>query len=94
MAAEKRRRLSQMISGNPRSHQRLSARKGQAALEVSLALVGAMILLLGSLQVFLWVNERLVKRHLSYEATRVAAGSNEPGKLWQEPTTRLKIFKE
>ena len=55
-------------------------------------MTGALLLLFGSLKVFAWVNQRLVERQVSYEATRVAAGSTEPGKLWVEPSAPLHIL--
>ncbi|MBI4322870.1 MAG: hypothetical protein HY596_01195 [Candidatus Omnitrophica bacterium] len=61
---------------------------------MTVALIGALLLLFGSLKVFLWINERLVKRQVSYEDTRVAAGSQDSLKLWEEPTEPLKIFNE
>ena len=53
---------------------------------MAVALVGAFILLFGSLKVFLWVNERIVRRQQSYEATRVGGGD------WTEPNQKLDIF--
>ena len=56
-------------------------------------MIGALLLLMGSFKVFLWINERIVNRQLSYEATRTAAGTSaEPGKSWDEPQKRLQIF--
>ena len=67
--------------------------RGQASLEMTVALIGALLLLFGSLKVFLWVNERLVSRQMSYEATRVAAASTTPG-AWDDQASaiRLDIF--
>ena len=62
--------------------------KGQASLEMTLALVGALLLLFGSLKVFLWLNSRFVARQQAYEASRVAAGSTQPGTTWNEPSVR------
>ncbi|MDP3723315.1 MAG: hypothetical protein Q8R91_07455 [Candidatus Omnitrophota bacterium] len=63
---------------------------------MTVALTGALLLLFGSLKVFLWINERLVTRQLYYESTRVAAGSINPGDgpIWDDPAQgiRLKIF--
>lgn len=53
---------------------------------MTVALIGALLLLFGSLKVFLWINERLVKRQVSYEATRVSGGN------WDEPSKKLDIF--
>lgn len=69
-------------------------RRGQASLEMTVALMGTLLLLFGSVKVFLWMVERLVVRQQSYETTRVAAGGDEPGKRWNEPTAPLRIFNE
>ena len=68
--------------------------RGQASLEMTVALMGAILLLLGSLKVFLWTAERLITRQQNYEATRVEAGSSEPGQGWEEPSEPLRIFNE
>ena len=62
--------------------------RGQASLEMTVAFIGVLLLLFGSLKVFLWVNERIVQRQKSYEATRVSGGS------WTEPSKPLRIFNE
>ena len=54
---------------------KLSPVKAQVSLELSIALISVLILLLGSLNVFVWVNQRLVWRQRDYEDTRVKAGS-------------------
>ncbi len=56
---------------------------------MAVALVGAFILLFGSLKVFLWVNERIIRRQVDpggYEDTRVSGGQ------WREPNQKLDIF--
>jgi len=70
----------------------LEPNKGQASLEMTLALIGTVLLLFGSLKIFVWLNERLITRQQRYEATRVLAGSAEPGKMWNEPSQKLDIF--
>lgn len=62
--------------------------RGQASLEMTVALVGALLLLFGAFRVCLWVAERLVRRQTSYEATRLSGGD------WQEPSTPLRILNE
>lgn len=64
------------------------AKRGQASLEMTVALIGALLLLLGSFKVFLWVNERIVSRQQSYEATRAGGGQ------WTEPSKPLRMFNE
>ena len=49
---------------------------GQATLEVTVALIAVFILLLGTTQIFFWLNERMVLRQKAYESSRVAAGSS------------------
>ena len=71
----------------------MSARRGQTSLEMSLAMAGALLLLLGCIKVFFWMNERLIMRQRSYEATRVQAAGTTPDAQWLEPSQRLNIFK-
>jgi len=51
--------------------------RGQSTLELTAALVVIVILLIGSVKIFLWLNDSMVRRQVNYEATRVAAGSAE-----------------
>lgn len=87
-----------MRNVNPNSARRSphpALQRGQASLEMTLALGGVLLLLLGSFKVFLWINERLVRRHQYYNCTRVAAGSSAPGVVvWDDPAVHipLKIF--
>ena len=85
MSADRERRCPQ-ISGHLRLDQRLSARDAQASLEMTVALFGAILLLLATLKVFLWVNERIIRRQQNYETTRVGGGQ------WTEPNQPLRIF--
>jgi len=48
---------------------------GQVTLEMAIALIGVMALLFATINVFIWVNKRLVMRQRDYENTRVAAGN-------------------
>lgn len=52
--------------------------KAQAALETTLALICVMVLLFGTLKVFFWFTERIVRRQEDFEAGRVQAGSIGP----------------
>ena len=52
--------------------------RGQATLELTVALILIVILLMAGVKVFLWLNEGLVLRQVSYENSRVAAGSTAP----------------
>ena len=54
-------------------------RKAQSTLEFTVALIAVVILLLGSVKIFVWMNERMVLRQEAYEDSRVPAGSDEPG---------------
>lgn len=53
-------------------------RDGQATLELTVALILIVILLMAGVKVFLWLNEGLVLRQVSYDNTRVVAGSTAP----------------
>ncbi len=50
-------------------------KKAQASLELSLALIGVLIILFGAFNVFMWVNKRIINRQRDYESKRVTAGS-------------------
>lgn len=66
---------------------------GQASLELTVAMIGALLLLFGSLKVFLWLNERIIARQIAYERSRVTAGTDASVVQWSEPAKRLEIFK-
>ena len=67
--------------------------RGEASMEMTLALIGALLLLFGSVKIFLWLNERAVVRQQNYEATRLQAASGaNPQVQWQEPSEKLEIF--
>ena len=76
-----------------------AGRRAQASLELSIAMFGAILLLLGSLKVCLWLNERVVQRQQNYETNRGEAGSAMPdaeGKVrvvgWDDPAQALDLF--
>ena len=85
--------LARRFSSLPHSLTPSLPSKGQASLEMTLALMGSLLLLFGSFKVCLWLNERLVRRHQYYNCTRVQAGSSAPG-VWDDPTRSipLRIF--
>ena len=64
-------------------------RDGQATLELTVALILIAILLMAGVKVFLWLNEGLVQRQVSYENTRVAAGSTAPETVNLAPVKSL-----
>lgn len=76
-------------------------KKAQVTLEITLGFIGALLLLLGALKVFVWVNERLVLRQEDYEGSvegRKQFGRVEAGKadtevqVDEQDTTRYKKF--
>lgn len=68
-------------------------KQAQVSLELALVLICVFLLLLGSLKVFFWVNERLVKRQRDFETSRVSAGSSGSEVLVDESGyPDLKIF--
>lgn len=70
-------------------------RKGQASLELTVALIAIFVLCFGSVKIFTWLNERMVLRQEGYEATRVAAGSDSPGtEVDESGYPQLDIFGE
>ena len=72
----------------------LTKKNGQATIELSVALVILFTLLFGSLKIFLWINERIVQRQVTYEDDpqhggfygRVAAGSTDPVSVTLTPS--------
>ena len=75
-------------------HSARDKRTGQASLEMTVALIGVMLLVLGSVKVCMWLTTRLVKRQQAYEATRVDAGKfgSNGYTEWTEPNAPLDIF--
>jgi len=73
---------------------RLNKSKAQVTLEMAIALIGVLILLFGTLNLFIWVNKRLVERQQDYENTRVTAGSSATADEIQvnESGHKLNIF--
>ena len=67
-------------------------RSGQSSLEMTLAMIGALLLLFGSIKVFTWLAQRIVARQQAYENSRVSAGSSAPGQRWNEPSQKLSVF--
>ena len=47
--------------------------QGQSTLESTIALIAAVVLLLGITQVFVWVNKMMVERQRAYQSTRMSA---------------------
>ena len=66
--------------------------RAQASLEMAVAITGALLLLFGSLKLFIWLNERLVGRHMTYNATRATAAGDNPNAAY-EPTEPFSVFK-
>ncbi len=66
--------MAQLTILDFRSKIQNSRRAAQASLELTLAMMGAILLLFGSLKVFLWVNERIISRQREYECRRLEAG--------------------
>ena len=52
--------------------------RGQTTLELTTALIVVMMLLIGSVKIFMWLNERIVRRQMDYEAQRVDAANAPP----------------
>lgn len=48
-------------------------KQAQVSLEIAFALIGVFLLLFGALNVFIWVNKRLVLRQEDYEKSRSSA---------------------
>ena len=75
-------------------------RSGQASVEMTVAFFCAMLLLFACLKVFLWLNERIVRRQINYDNTRIGAAASDAkgaqGKegFWNEPKKKLRVLNE
>ena len=71
---------------------------GQASLEMTLAMIGVLLLLAACINVFVWLNGRIVARQQAYESSRQAAADKDSTApvLWNEPANdsskNLKVF--
>ena len=65
--------------------------KAQASLELTVAVVGALLLLYGSLKLVMWLNERVFTRHVQYNDTRATAAQDDPGAAY-EPTQKFNVL--
>lgn len=67
--------------------------QAQASIEFSLAFVTAILFLLLSCNLFVWLNHNIVQRQKRYEETRIVAGStSEPGKLNFYTPKKMNLF--
>ena len=71
---------------------RLTGKGAQVSLELAASLVVVFVLLFGTLQIFLWMNKRLVQRQQDYEAKRVEA-ANSPAEVQIDETNQAKYPK-
>lgn len=93
-----RRRTGQAL--RRRSGQALRRCSGQASLEMAVSIIGALLILIGAVKVFLWSTQRLVDRYQNYDGGlpvlnwRSVAGSMLPGiPIYPaEPNKPLDIF--
>ena len=95
--------FSRIIRGNlRRRYPRPSALRAQASLEATFALLGAVLLLLASFKVFLWMNARLITRQVNYQrgVTEAGIGGKEAATAARtyvgvvEPSDPLNILNE
>lgn len=67
--------------------------KAQASIEFSIGLVMAILFLIITCNLFVWLNHCLVRRQVAYEDSRVeAAGNKNPGKADFYTPPQLNIF--
>ena len=72
--------------------------RGQATLELTVAMIGALIFLVAAVKVVLWSTERFVTRTQNYDRARTQAASvpESTNADWDgsyEPTKKLEILK-
>lgn len=58
-----------------RPGRKIGNKNAQVSLEIALSLICILLLLLGTLKVCLWVNQRFVLRQRDFETTRTNLGS-------------------
>lgn len=75
----------------PRPYPR-AGKKAQVSLELAASFISILLLLFGSLQVFLWVNKQLATRQQDYEASRVAADSGTEIQVDESSYPKLNIL--
>ena len=67
-------------------------------MEMTAAIIGTLLLLLGALKLTIWLGERMTLRQISYEQTRKEASSDASPGVWQDPTIQanrsLRFFVE
>lgn len=69
------------------------ADNAQSSIEFSIAFVMAILFLILSCNLFVWINHNIVQRQRAYENTRVAAGYPiEPGKSDFYTPKRINLF--
>ncbi len=76
-------------------------RSGQSSLETAIAMLAAILLFVGSISVFFWINHRLIKRQQDYEGEggreRVRAANVRSGvplnqrMIWNNSASRIRL---
>lgn len=67
--------------------------QAQSSIEFSVALIAAVLFLIFSCNLFVWLNNNIVQRQRGYENTRTtAANINEPGKLDFYTPKKMNLF--
>ena len=55
---------------------RLKRRRGQAAIEMAIAVIASIVLMAGSVRIWMWMVQTMVERQEAYQASRRRAGRN------------------
>lgn len=58
-----------------RKAQALQLRSGQVTLELTAALIMVVLIVVGTVKIFVWLNDRMIRTQVEYENTRFDAGS-------------------
>jgi hypothetical protein len=66
--------------------------KGQSTLEIVVAIIPLIIIILCTLNAFIWFNKRMVRRQRVYERTRVESGKGSVHYIDESPHPRLDVF--
>jgi len=65
---------------------------GQASIEFALGIICAVLFLILTCNLFVWLNHCLVRRQVAYEQSRQEAGSTNPGREDFFVPPRLNVF--
>lgn len=67
--------------------------KAQATIELTIAFIACIVLTLGIIKVFVWMNKSMVDRQVRFQATRTNPLGNNVDKFYNTDQNKLDLFK-